>query len=74
MSKIVGIDIGGTKMLMYSNYNGKIVQEKVPTGTEATPQGLVDQIHKFISKLDFVPDAVGVCVPGLCENGTLFYA
>ena len=61
-------------MLMYSNYGGKIIQEKVPTGESATPESVVKQIHDFIGKLDYVPDAVGVCVPGLVENGTLFYA
>lgn len=74
MSKIVGVDIGGTKMMMYSNYGGKIVEKKVPTGEEATPESLAKQIHAFIAELDYVPDAVGVCVPGLVENGTLFYA
>ena len=74
MNKIVGIDIGGTKMLMYSNYGGKLITEKVPTGETATPESVVKQIKDFIAKLDYVPDAVGVCVPGLVENGKLFYA
>lgn len=73
MSKIVGVDIGGTKMIMYSHYKYG-VREKVPTGESATPESVVKTIHEFISKLDFVPDAVGVCVPGLCENGALIYA
>lgn len=74
MSKVVGIDIGGTKMMMFSNVGGNVVEKTVPTGDETTPAIMTRQIHEFIQSLNFIPDAVGVCVPGLVKDGVLFYA
>lgn len=72
--KIIAVDIGGTKMLLYSDVGGNVVEKRVPTGDEASPQSLCREIHSFIRSLDFVPDAVGVCVPGLVQDGVLIVA
>ena len=60
--------------MMFSNVGEKVVEKTVPTGDETTPSLMAHQIHEFIQSLDFVPDAVGICVPGLVKDGVLFYA
>lgn len=72
--KIIAVDIGGTKSFLYSDVGGNVVEKRVPTGDEASPQSLCREIHSFIRSLDFVPDAVGVCVPGLVQDGVLIVA
>ena len=74
MSKIVAVDIGGTKMVLYTKYGGVERRKREETGNTITPQQIVAVIREFIAGLDFVPDALGVCVPGLVENGTLIVA
>ena len=72
--KIIAVDIGGTKMLLHSDVGGNVVEKRVPTGEEASPQSLCKEIQSFVHSLDFVPDAIGVCVPGLVQNGVLIVA
>ena len=74
MSKVVAVDIGGTKMILYTKVGGVVRRKREATGSEITPQQLVKLINDFINDLDFTPDVLGVCVPGLVENGVLIVA
>ena len=74
MSKVVAVDIGGTKMILYTKVGGVVRRKREATGSEITPQQLVKLINDFINDLDFTPDVLGVCVPGLVENGVLIIA
>lgn len=74
MSKVVAVDIGGTKMVLYTKVGGVVRRKREATGNQITPQQLVKIIKDFINDLDFTPDVLGVCVPGLVENGVLIVA
>jgi len=65
MNKIVGVDVGGTKMLMIGN--GRI-EKKVPTGKSFSKADLKYELDSFVSGLPFIPDALGIALPGLVEN------
>ncbi|MCI8554928.1 MAG: ROK family protein [Clostridiales bacterium] len=65
----VGVDIGGTKMLMlYPTENGYI-EKKVPTGRDCPPQQLKAELDAFLAELPFAPDGVGMAIPGLVDDG-----
>lgn len=59
----VGIDIGGTKMLVMAG--GETV--RVDTGPQATPAMLSAAIRSHLSRLRIVPSVIGVAIPGLVE-------
>ena len=71
MSKIIGVDAGGTKMLMTAKYEGEYIEKTVPTGADVTPEYLKREIFKFIDDLPFVPEGMGMGVVGLVEDDTL---
>ncbi|WP_027626517.1 ROK family protein [Clostridium lundense] len=68
MNKFIGVDIGGTKMYMLAEYNGKYIEKKVSTGINVTPKYLKHEIDSFISSLPFIPAGIGIAMPGLVEN------
>jgi predicted NBD/HSP70 family sugar kinase len=59
----VGIDIGGTKMLVMAG--GKTL--RVDTGPEATPAQLEGAIREQLSRLGITPSVMGIAIPGLVE-------
>ena len=63
--RIVGIDIGGTKLLLASE--GTV--ERHDTGTSFGPQEIADAIRAFVGGLDGSCAALGIAVPGLVEDG-----
>lgn len=65
----LGVDIGGTKMMLLVEYKGEKVSRTVPTGKECTPDKIRKEIIKFVSNLPFTIDCMGVAVPGLVEQG-----
>ncbi|ORT57155.1 ROK family protein [Streptomyces sp. CB03238] len=67
----VGIDIGGTKLLMYARIHGDDdpLIRRVTTGPDATQDEIGTAIAKFLTENDLAPAAVGIAVPGLVENG-----
>lgn len=69
MSEIVGFDLGGSKLLMYSNYNGVIKEESKPTGADYTHEQFRNDCQSFIDSLSFKPKSVGVAIPGLVTDG-----
>ncbi|AEH09809.1 MULTISPECIES: ROK family protein [Protofrankia] len=67
----VGIDIGGTKLLMLAHRPGhdEPLTVRVATGPGATPGGIGTAIEKFLADHGLAPVSVGIAVPGLVEDG-----
>lgn len=68
MDKYIGVDIGGTKMYMLTEYDGKYIEKKVSTGVCVTKEYIKREIDDFIMKLPFIPKGIGIAIPGLVEN------
>lgn len=66
--RIVGVDIGGTKMYMVSKVNGEYIERMVPTGIQCTKPYIKEALDQFISELPFTVDGIGMALPGLIEN------
>jgi len=66
---ILGVDLGGSKMHFIIYHNGKLIEEKYPTGEMCTSEPIRDKLHAFMDKLDFKPRAIGMAIPG-GTNGT----
>lgn len=64
----LGVDIGGTKMLLVVEYQGEKISKIVPTGKKYTAGEILREIHEFVNNLPFPIDAIGVAVPGLIEQ------
>jgi glucokinase len=64
-SAAVGIDLGGTKLLMLSEADGARHTERVETGAAADAASIEAIIEAFIAQLPTAPPAVGLAVPGL---------
>lgn len=65
---IVGVDVGGTKMYMLTEMDGKYIERIVPTGIQCTKLYIKEALNQFISELPFKVDAVGMALPGLIKN------
>ncbi|KAK8808439.1 hypothetical protein WA158_008340 [Blastocystis sp. Blastoise] len=74
MSNYVSFDLGGTKLLMCYEYEGKRYTEKVPSGDDAGPKEIQKLVHDLLKKVPFKPKHIGMAVPGLIENGVLIRA
>lgn len=68
MEKIVGVDIGCTKMHMFAQIGGETFEQKAPTGLDCPWENLKREIDGFIGRLPFEPEGVGIAVPGLVEG------
>ncbi|UYO99484.1 ROK family protein [Oceanotoga sp. DSM 15011] len=68
IKKNIGIDIGGTKMYMLAEHDGKYIEKKVPTGKEIKPEMLKKYIIDFIKDLPFEVEGIGMAIPGLVED------
>ncbi|SNT59420.1 Sugar kinase of the NBD/HSP70 family, may contain an N-terminal HTH domain [Asanoa hainanensis] len=66
---IVGVDLGGTKMLLAARGpDGSLVRSmRVPTGPSASPDQIEAYIRAFAGALPEAPSALGVAVPGLVD-------
>jgi glucokinase len=64
-SAAVGIDLGGTKLLMLSEADGARRAERVATGAAADAASIEAAIEAFIAQLPTAPPTVGLAVPGL---------
>lgn len=72
MHNYIGVDIGGTKMYLLAQCeDGSRFDKQVPTGKNATPRYIRDEIEKFACSLGCKPDAIGIAAPGLVENDTI---
>jgi glucokinase len=64
----IGIDIGGTKMLLIT-YNEKIVERsQLNTGANFSPSEAEIAISNFIQKLPEPPTSIGIAIPGLVSR------
>ena len=61
----LGIDVGGTKLLMLGQWPDRRVVERAPTGAVFTGRDLDDAVARFVDTLGAMPEAAGVAVPGL---------
>jgi predicted NBD/HSP70 family sugar kinase len=68
----VGIDLGGTKLLMVAESPGGPVVSRVATGSAFGPADLEGAILAFLATLKTAPDALGIAFPGLvAEDGSV---
>ncbi len=67
----VGVDIGGTKMLMLADGQDleSPLTRRLATGLSVTPADIETAIRAFLADQDLKPTALGIAVPGLVENG-----
>jgi predicted NBD/HSP70 family sugar kinase len=61
----VGIDAGGTKLLLVAQWPDRRLVQRVPTGIAFTARALEDAAFGFVRSLEAAPMLVGVAVPGL---------
>ncbi len=65
----IGVDLGGTKMLMLATSDNKIIGKKrLPTGKDFTPFDVVQEIQNFMSELNCSTAKFGIAVPGLVNK------
>ena len=68
----VGIDIGGTKLLMVGESSTGRVVSRAPTGSAFGPDDVEGAILAFVASLPTPPDALGIAFPGLvAEDGSV---
>ena len=64
----VGVDIGGTKMLLVTARGGGRGMERVATGPETSPREIEEAVRGFVARLDELPAVIGIAVPGLVDG------
>jgi predicted NBD/HSP70 family sugar kinase len=64
----MGIDIGGTKMLMLAEVDGQMVTKTVATGVEFGSINVKKELHQFVQELHIVVLNMGVAIPGLVNQ------
>lgn len=64
----VGVDIGGTKMLLVGGADGRL-RKQVPTGRDATAAAITREILAFVERLPARAASIGIAVPGLVQDG-----
>lgn len=62
---LLGIDVGGTKLLLLAQYPDRRDVVRVPTGSAFTGRDLDAEIDRFLSSLGTAPLGAGVAIPGL---------
>src|SRR5437899_1195490 len=62
---LLGIDVGGTKLLLLAQWSDHRDVDRVPTGSAFTGRHLDTEIDRFVSALGTAPVGAGVAVPGL---------
>ncbi|MEU9015202.1 ROK family protein [Streptomyces sp. NPDC048479] len=67
----IGIDIGGTKLLMVAQRTGhdEPLIRRLATGAATTPDEIEAAIQRFLAEHQLTPSYVGVAVPGLVKEG-----
>ncbi len=63
MAAVLGIDLGGTKLLIHDGTH----HARFPTGPDFTPGALVDALRGFVAAHGGSPSAVGLAVPALVD-------
>ncbi|MGW6396015.1 ROK family protein [Streptomyces sp. NPDC055103] len=68
---VVGVDIGGTKLLMLAEGKdlGTPITRRLATGPSTGPADIEAAVQDFLFDNALNPSALGIAVPGLVENG-----
>ena len=61
---ILGVDLGGSKMHFIIYHDGKLIEERYPTGVDCTSEPIRDHLYDFHDRLGFKPRAIGMAIPG----------
>ncbi len=61
---ILGVDLGGSKMHFIIYHDGKLIEERYPTGVDCTSEPIRDHLYDFLDRLGFKPRAIGMAIPG----------
>ena len=64
----VGVDIGGTKLLMVALHRGSRKLHRVPTGPGTGPESIEREVRSFLARFGTSPSALGTAVPGLVDT------
>ena len=65
---LVGVDLGGTKLLMVALRGNERTTRRVPTGPGTGPEAVEREVRSFLAGLGAVPAALGVAVPCLVDT------
>lgn len=65
---LVGVDIGGTKLLLASLRGAERETRRVATGPGTGPELVEREVRSFLIQLGSPPEALGVAVPGLVDE------
>ena len=68
MEQLVGIDIGGTKMLMCAPCGDGYRERRILTGRDCPPERILQEWETFLQELPYRPRGVGVAIPGLVDG------
>jgi glucokinase len=64
---VVGVDLGGTKLLLLARSAGQETVERLPTGPLFRPAQLEEAVQRFLASLPQPPAALGLAIPGLVD-------
>ncbi len=64
----IGVDLGGTKILLLAISSEERVVEKIPTGPNFTVADAESAIRGFVARYQTAATAVGIAVPGLVDE------
>ncbi len=67
----IGIDLGGTKMLVAGEIDGKVIYKKYPTGINIKTIEIVDNYHSFLKDMKISPLSLTVAIPGLVNGDSV---
>ena len=68
-SSVVGVDIGGTKMLMIAKTGDQWTRCVLPTGADLRWEEIEHRLRAFVLDLNTPVASVGIAIPGLLDNG-----
>lgn len=64
----VGVDIGGTKLLLVAFTSGEQTTHRVTTGLQTAPEAIEAEILRFAARLGRSPAGLGIAVPGRIDT------
>src|SRR5512140_1870691 len=71
MSWCLGVDLGGTKVLLVARRGEDQITHTRSTGAAFRPQQLVSEIATFVDRIGTAPECIGLAIPGLVQNGSV---
>ncbi len=67
----IGIDLGGTKMLIAAELNGEIVTKRFSTGINTEFRVIKNNLDNFMNDFNILPNSICVAIPGLVDGETV---